>query len=40
MRALLFVATIIAFSFLDKQTVVGGVGRNLMNHELDPGMLF
>jgi len=40
MRVLLFVVTIIVFSFLDKQTVVEGIGRNHWNYELDPGKLF
>jgi hypothetical protein len=41
MRALLFVATIIVLSFLDKQTVAGGVGHNRLNHRsIYPGRLF
>jgi hypothetical protein len=39
MRALLFVATIIVLSFLDKQTNVGGVRLYRSNYQLDPGIM-
>jgi hypothetical protein len=41
MRTLLFVATIIVLSFLDKQTVAGGIGHNRLSHNsVHPGRLF